>query len=671
MMKGEIYQREFTSDDPVANGKTCGVCGANFNNVYISVVKYEIGKLTMFCHQECLDRFDDRTMRVTDFIRVSSGSKGIYFSAYMKFGNHACEKCKYVIIDNKEDIRVMLPPKDDYVSVHRKCIPNKCRTCNKGEGLRGVEYFVLEGETVRHQSCVLKPCGICNKMDSNFIIQVDLVGANEKLFLHTTCRDEAISKFGCIKCKLKYGDMVFNIVSQSRDTTSISMQHKSCVTDICSLCSKIVGPDMWIDIGDVNVCHDSCLKLLKCANCGVQGGDMIRTKDGIRHVRKTCTAELCPVCADPIGAESFYKLGEETYHEFCLNEIKCYACGETGNGKKIIDPNRNQFENRFIHDKCNSAKCSDCNNYIGNSPIRTVNGKLYHGGFKWHGPTCDICKEATSDDFANLLPTDDGIYRHTTCDLGECIICLEVLGKKSHQISVDENGQVITEENPGVLVPTLTEFTREKEKKKIRAHNRCVGKCKFCTIYHVDCAPLFDSRLNNRNNCIKLIEENWNPKFLSKDLFDIVMATYMSIRRTAPAVVKQIVRKITILVLSDIQDIDAMLPIRRGIFNMTNMCNHNRCSLNKNCFCGEILAWDPDDKSRCQPNNKRCITLTKALRDIMEASYRKPVYFTWPNTEAEGIKEATIATMKASPSATVFCDAKMRSVEKYMAMRPK
>src|ERR1019366_4588658 len=113
----------------------------------------------------------------------------------------------------------------------------------------------------------------------------------------------------------------------------------------------------------------------------------------------------------------------------------------------IIDPNRSQFENRFIDDKCNSAKCAEFDRYIGNSPIRTVNGKLYHGGFKWHGPTCDICKEATSDDFANLLPTDDGIYRHTTCDLRECIICLEVLGKKSHQISVDENGQVVTEEN--------------------------------------------------------------------------------------------------------------------------------------------------------------------------------------------------------------------------------
>jgi len=666
-MKSRAYKREFPLDGEVLNGKICGVCGSDFETVVSSVSKHRIDDKTVLCHVACTNiGLDKDSITIRKLSVPSKSFEGVEFSANVNTGA-ICYKCNFLIIAGNENTRVRVCNGGDFVSVHRKCIPNKCNVCGAGI-IRITDHPVLDGDLVRHEDCRTPVCHICFKACANPMERMIINHDGMRVAIHTECFNQRVQKHGCSKCKTKDGNFV--VVSA---VPLLLIQHKDCVTDICPLCSKIIGPALWIDVGDSQLYHADCLKPIKCANCGIAGGDIIKTKEGFRHVKKTCTNEVCNLCDVVIGHLQFVKLNDfGSYHTDCLDKIKCYACGETGIGKKVVDSTKKEFSGKFIHAKCNSSKCVECNCYIGNLPLRMIDNKIYHGGDKPHGPICHVCRQFDSNDSHTLLNFGEGtknIYRHVTCVIEECPICFQPLGKIMNQVTVFDNGKLATVDD--LKIESESGFKR----KRIQVHEKCVTKCGQCNdsyiTYNTKSAAMFDPRISKQNAIIKLIGENWKLQYLSMDLLDIVMTSHLTLRRVAPGIVKQIIKKIIIIILSQIPNIEFMLPINRGCFNMLNICTTYRCSGNVFCMCGGLFSWNSNDKTRCRFDGTRCVAVTRGLREIMVACYKTPVYFTWPINEDAGIRSVTVAVLHASPQDTIFCNAKMQAIERFIAMRLK
>jgi len=552
--------------------------------------------------------------------------------------------------------------------IHLGC--EKDGTCVKC-GIEGNGTMLIEKYEFRHYSCLPNKCDVCRKVIGPFPRKdIGDIGKNQ-FTVHESCANTLI----CFICNTSGGDIIFE---------KGFLRHRGCVNDICKSCSIVIGPDPCENIGDTTRYHLKCLKILKCYICGFIGGDFVYGKGGIHH-RQLCTPNVCPVCGDVIGPAPSSTINEETYHDACVDEIKCYACGEPGKGKKIIDVNRHNFENRFIHDKCSSAKCEECELFIGAAPIRVVNDKLYHGGIMPHGPKCHICKEFTSDDFGRLLPIDDDNdtkytpkkYRHTTCSKDECVVCLKVLGKVDNRCFVTPDGKVyeepkeITGREPEEITGREPEeiMGGEEETKirKIEIHLACTRSCHECGEAYVDynyMAP--PTRDGERNTFVHIVRENW--KYLPVYFQQMAVSTWLSVRKVAPFIDKNIIKKLIELVLSEIPDIERMLPMKRGMFDFSKICTTN-CINKSKCVCGKDFTWDVKNRMKCSA--KRCIYAVKAFQDIMSIAYKKQQHFTWPGTEEQGIKAATLAILDAQPQDSVVCDVKFRAVERLLSGRRK
>lgn len=560
------------------------------------------------------------------------------------------------------------------MKVHLKCHDDvKCVKC----GTRAGKDAINVNHSLSHRNCLPNNCNICQKAIGPHEWKEIGNNVNKSVQVHKSCAEILV----CFICSAKGGDIVYE---------KEMLRHRGCVNDICRLCNKIIGPDSCEDIGDKTKYHLKCLKTTRCYVCDTLGGDLKYGIGGIHH-KQVCTRDICPVCADIIGPAPFSKINDETYHTACVDEIKCYACGESGKGKKIIDINRHDFENRFIHDKCSSAKCTECDLFIGAAPIRVVCGKFYHGGIMPHGPKCHICKEFTSDDFVNLIPINGDKdtkytpkkYCHATCSKDECIVCLKSLGKIDNRCFVTPDGKIYKESKEEIsqngsactyschycgkcrVAPKESQpIESENKVRKIEVHSGCIDACGYCREIYVDYNDMFSTK----NTHISIVVENW--KHLPLYFQEIVISTWLSIRNVAPYIDKNIIKKLIVLTLSEIPDIEKMLPIKRGIFDFNKICTPARCVNNScKCVCGKDFTWDVENRMKCSA--KRCIYAVKAFQDIMSIAYKKQQHFTWPGTEEQGIKAATLAIIDAQPQDSVICDVKFRAVERLLSGRKK
>lgn len=261
------------------------------------------------------------------------------------------------------------------IYVHRKCIKSvKCISCQ--QELDNTEYgfrkIKNDGNGIQHLNCKSDKCPICYKpigmAESVKTLTSDRSRIDDESHSwekpgYTLCHKSCASKPKCTKCKLPCENIEEFIIGVLDD------YHRDCSTEICSLCSKIIGPNPKTII------------------------------DG--------------------GIE---------YHTACLNLAICYVCRGLGYGEKTFDAGIG-----FRHTNCSIKKCHECYQYMGQSQGLVIEGKLYHGDpirAPLCSPVCDCC---STRNFHNkeihLKLQSNGRYRHTTCNGSPCIVCNLPLGR--------------------------------------------------------------------------------------------------------------------------------------------------------------------------------------------------------------------------------------------------
>ena len=651
----------------IRGGKEIHLCNHHLGNGYICFV----------CKEKRNNDFDGTSGKFVEVLIIENKDGDKNKGGEKKLYRHAecipaeCYGCSLSIYMDRLKICIgnekAKPVNWTSKEIHPSCIDRiNCSCCGiKGDG----KMVVGADHLVRHWNCINNACNICFKVIGPYPYNDLAAYSSDRFLCHASC----VKSLTCSICNTGGGDIIY---------TGIIIRHDNCITDVCKLCSKVIGPDSHKNIGDTSLYHQKCLEMAKCYICGSIGGDLKYGNQGIHH-KQLCTSDICPVCADIIGPSPSSKINGENYHMKCVDEIKCYACGENGKGKKIIDSNRTTFENRFIHDNCSSAKCSECELFIGAAPIRVVCGKLYHGGIIAHGPKCDICKEFTANDVASLLPLDDindrkysvKKYRHTTCSKDECIVCLKPLGKIDDRVFVTPDGMLYKE--PPLSEETIQSDTKEitkeiaKESKtkirKIEVHLNCMFECLNCQSVYVDYNEIISSIPHDqRNTPIQIVNENL--KHLPLYFQQIAISIWLTIRQIASDIDKNLIKYMIKLVISMIPGIERILPIKRATFDFNNICTIARCANGGyKCRCGKDFSWDLQDHMGCQP--KRCSLAIKAFQEIKTIAYGKQPYFTWPQSEEEGFNTTTCAILKAKPQDALICHVKYKAVKRLLAGR--
>lgn len=512
-----------------------------------------------------------------------------------------------------------------------------CIVCNKKDvyGKRA-KYIEVKQKGViayHHEECQPHICSVCN---NKVVSDWGFDNKNGKTVnIHKTTCEKLIP---CFCCGIVDDKTV--TVNRGSHADFYIRKHKECTPCVCDLCFKHIKdkPELW----NKKKYHTECLAKLTCRKCKKRDGEVKNESHAV------CSDSICPICAEVIGISESSAMENETYHVNCLNRTKCYLCGEDGKGKKIIDPTRNVFENRFMHDGCSSTKCTQCDKYIANAPIRTVLGKFYHGGLIPCGPICRVCKSVTDNDFTTLIQSSENFHKHMECKEEKCPICRESLGDPMGlQLISDMNGDMIEVHKDNCL----TTYKCCPSTPKLNYEMYCSGRIIFRD------SPDFS-------------EYNW--KQLPVEITRLLTAAWLSILYVCPKLDRNVIKKILCISLSNIPNITHMMPVIMGRFNVNKMCTKYRC-VDHICVCGEQTAHHSDNIAKCHtsknPSENRCIVIVRGLRDIMKYATKKDGNFDWPDTEADGLRDVSVAVIKAPMEVAQVCMAKINIIKDLMSMR--
>ena len=281
-----------------------------------------------------------------------------------------------------------------------------------------------------------------------------------------------------------------------------SIVHLNCTSARCGICKLTIGTEIQRKSNDGLLYHDSCAFDSDCSYCQTPiklGYFKSSPGSGIRHF-SPCSSTVCNLCSKIIGVYgSAFTIDGLEFHGDCLYQSDCYACKKNHGGARIADGP----ERALRHIACSIERCPDCQEYLGDEPIRRIDGKDYHRHEDANrglcGPICECCQIINYDEDAlTLKPYSNEKYRHTTCNGEPCAVCDLPLGLSN----------TIEEFHPRDLTCRLV-------------HDQCLLTCRSCGIY----SPIMSK--------IKLdpVLTTENKKLMPKSIKQSWMALWVILRR--------------------------------------------------------------------------------------------------------------------------------------------
>ena len=626
---------------------TCLVCGKSL--VHSNIYNYADAVRQVHCHWACGKLLLHKDMSSVEFSIPIGNPNEVEVSFSIKDDARQCETCKFVLKED-ESILQVYNKNNEMVTIHPRCVDSlSCYVCNTFSF--NMSNFMLEGNIIRHATCIPLPCVFCKNNEN---VRALPVGDTQwRFFFH----DDCLSAQTCEYCGIHGGNF--------RHDGVILRHAENCTSNKCLICDIIVGPTQFIDFGDDKVAHLECMTTVTCSKCNSKPvfegnglgfgkiakesnpeGELTYVNGYFRHI-KECSSEICPICIKVISlAEKLILDDDKTYHRACLDTIVCSICQDVGHGKKI------RHGELFRHKNCNPTYCKGCSIQIGKWAIRKINGESYHGEIDRNccGPICKSCNLYTINDPKTLIISPDGNYRHKNCIDDDCIVCSKPLG------------------NPDLISDVFTSG------KTLTIHNKCRFDCK-CGSINADWVKIEKDQIISEAN----------KKSLSRRLKDSATVLYGILKQIKTSIVsdngkvlkfsmpKKIQQNIVNIWLhKELSGGMHWLPIRKDIFDVRTICIHDRC-IGEKCVCGDTLSWtQPLPTYGCLKT--RCVNVINALRDIMVYVLKADIKRDWPFSEKEGYEEIKskmlrIPAFKLTTYTLSIYFAKMPIIEQIMKKR--
>lgn len=370
-------------------------------------------EITVYLHSNCSECEICETKRNVELV----DSRDVYISCKCE---ENCSKCgkpffrkgersasSFIDIDNNS-IR----------KIHMKCKGSiYCATCSFS--IKPEEIYVRE-KFYHHVNCYKVPCQECKNPLKFSDAQV--LDSKRRIYYHNYCLEKKV----CSKCTSPIGNFGTILGKDNK------IYHaKDCNAGSCAICFKTIGPFPFNDVGN-RMFHTECLKEHRCGSCGLKlKGTKVEclASDGLRVRHSHCPSVLCGKCKKPLE-DSGSKFDQIMYHIFCTP--KCYVC------QSICSDNIKHQKTSLGYkcDQCNSAKCIECNKYIGKNPAKTVGIFLIHQKCVQKCCDCqDVSVRTTSfpPKFLSLGETPIGVPRK----LRDKLFALVIANKKSRKLSRD------------------------------------------------------------------------------------------------------------------------------------------------------------------------------------------------------------------------------------------